>query len=217
MNRVPWRRMLFDCALALCLAPAVARATAVDLGVLSYDVFIPGGAGSPGVDAFDIANFTGAFSVAPDYPVTDSLTFQSASLTLFPIGSTPVVIALGDIGPGFLLDAFGNPIVQVPDTEVFTSAEFTATLSPASFALAGGGTLTASSTAISTVLIPSNGATLTAGVDSAFIETNAVASASTPEPASLPLVAAALLLGAGLVKARSRRLSVNSLGVARRS
>lgn len=207
MNRVPWWRVRLHgaaCIVALCLAPMMARADIADLGVLSYDVFIPGIPGSPGVDAFDIANFTGAFSLPPDFPATDNLTFQSASLTLFPVGLAPVVMALGDIGPGFLLDAFGNPVVQVPDSEVFTSAEFTATLSPLSFALAGGGPFTAGSAVIDTVLMPSNGATLTAGVDSALIETTGSLSTSTPEPSSIVLLLTCLsVCGWLLRRARS--------------
>ena len=68
--------------LGLCLLSSAAYADIVPVGVLSYDTFIPAGNGSPGVDAFDIANFTGAFNLAPDFPVTDSLTFKSAVLTL---------------------------------------------------------------------------------------------------------------------------------------
>lgn len=48
---------------ALCLFSAMARADIIDLGTLSYDTFIPAGSGFPGVDAFDLSNLTGAFSL----------------------------------------------------------------------------------------------------------------------------------------------------------
>jgi hypothetical protein len=194
----------FAWILTLLLIPAAVRANVVDLGVLSYDPFIPGSPGSPGVDAFNVANFTGAFDLPPSFPVSDNLTLLGASLTLFPIGKTPQVFALGDIGPGFLLDAFGNPVVQVPDGELFTSAELTATLSATQFALAGGGSFTANSPAINTLLLPSSGSVLTPGVDFAFIEASS-GPASTPEPASIVFLLTTLLASAGLVRrVRSR-------------
>lgn len=126
------RRRVFQLlgGFTLCLLVSIAQADTVSVGVLSYDTFIPAGDGSPGVLAFDLANLTGAFSLPTDLPVTNSLTFESATLTLTLSDLTQDVIALGDIGPGFLLDQSGNPIVQVPGNEMFDSAEFTATLSP---------------------------------------------------------------------------------------
>src|SRR5580658_9899718 len=99
--RWPFRRMSW-CAVALFLTAGAACANSVDLGVLSYDVFIPGAPGMPGVDAFDIANFTGAFGLPPDFPVSGNLTLVGATLTLFPLGQPSEVLALGNIGPGYL-------------------------------------------------------------------------------------------------------------------
>jgi hypothetical protein len=81
------------------------------------------------------------------------------------------------------LDGFGNLVVEVPDNEVFTSAELTATLSATTFARAGGGVFTASSTAIDTLLLPSSGPNLIAGADLALIEASgSISTPPVPEP-----------------------------------
>jgi len=194
--RCSWKRLTaFACVVGFCLIPTAAKADLISLGVLSYDTFIPGGLGSPGVDAFNIANFTGPFNLPPDFPVTDNLTLQGATLTLFQNGQTPQVLMLGDIGPGFLLDSFGNPVVQVPDNELFTSAEFTATLSVTQFALASGGSFVANSAAIDALLLPSSGPSLTADVDQTLIEAaGAFPTVTTPEPAGVVLLLSILVL-----------------------
>ncbi len=176
--------------LAACgLLTPVAHASTISVGVLSYDTFIPpGGDGSPGVDAFDIANLTGGFSLPPDFPVTDSLTFEDAVLTLTLTDSSQQVFDLGDIGPGFLLDGSGNPVVQVSSDESFTSAELTATLSPTTFMLFDGSTFTADSASLDILLLPSSGPTLTVDVDQTTIDVSSAAAASTPEPAGAALV-----------------------------
>jgi len=172
------------------LTPAV-RASTIAVGVLSFDTFIPpGGDGSPGVDAFDIVNLTGGFSLPPDFPVTDSLTFEDAILTLTLSDSSEEVFDLGDIGPGFLLDGSGNPVVQVSSDESFTSAELTATLSPTTFMLFDGSMFSADSSALDVLLLPSSGSTLTVDVDETTIDVSSAAAASTPEPARAALVLA---------------------------
>jgi len=175
----------------------------ISIGALSYDTFIPAGDGSTGVDAFDIANLTGAFSLPPDFPVTDSLTLQSAVLTLTFSDTTQEIFDLSDIGPGFLLDGGGNPIVQVPGDDSFASAELTATLSATSFMLYDGSTFTAGSTSIDTLLLPSSGNTLTVDVDQTTINVSSAATA-VPEPASGWLMAVAALLII-LLRRRERR------------
>jgi hypothetical protein len=189
---------LLICGLAL-IASLSAKANFIDLGVFSFDSFIPGGPSSPGINAFNIANFTGAFDLPPSFPVIDNLTFQSATLTLFQSGQAPQIFTLGDIGPGFLLDAFGNPVVQIPDTEVFTSAELTATLSATTFALSGGGSFAASSAAIDTLLSPSSGSALSPGVDFALIQASS-GPVPTPEPTSIVFLLTTLLASAGIVR-----------------
>jgi len=178
--------------LASGLLASTARAGVISIGVLSYDTFIPAGGGSPGVDAFDIANLTGAYSLPPDFPVTDSLTLQSAVLTLTFSDSTQQVWDLGDIGPGFLLDNNGNPIVQVPGDETFASAELTAALSPRTFMLYDGSTFSAGSASIDTLLLPSSGTTLTVDVDQTTIDVSSAPS-GVPEPSGVSLMAVGLV------------------------
>jgi len=122
----------------ICLLGMIAQADIANVGALSYDTFIPAGNGSPGVFAFDIYNLTGAFSLPPDFQVTDSLTFGAATLTLTRSDLSQEVFDLGNIGPGYLSDQNGNPIIQVPGNGLFDSAEFTATLSTLTFAQSGG-------------------------------------------------------------------------------
>ena len=184
---------LIRLGVSLCLLVPPALADTIQLGALSYDTFIPAGAGSPGVDAFDIANLTGAFSLAPDFPVADSLTLQAAVLTLTFSDASQQIVNLGDIGPGFLLDGSGNPLVQVPGDDVFASAELTATLSALRFMLSNGSTFTAGTASIDTLLLPSSGNTLTVDVDQTIINVSAP-TVTTPEPASVCLMGAAALI-----------------------
>ena len=155
-------RILITIALVpfLYLLAVPAQANIASVGTLSYDTFIPGSSGFPGVDAFNLSNLSGGFSLPADFPVTDSLTFQSARLTLTFSDLSQEVFNLGDIGPGFLLDPSGNPVVQVPSDQLFASAEFTATLSPGSFALFNGTSFVADSTSLDVLLQPSSGPTL---------------------------------------------------------
>jgi hypothetical protein len=168
----------------LCGICAPAHASTVSLGALSYDTFIPPSTGSPGVDAFNVANLTGSFSLPADFPVIDDLTFQGTMLFLNPVGLAQEVFSLGDIGPGFLQDSGGNPVVQVPSTLVFTSAELKATLSAAMFTLADGTSFAPASTSIDVLLLPSSGSSLTADVDQITLDVSSAPVSTTPEPAS---------------------------------
>ena len=179
--------------IALCLLGTIAKADTINVGALSYDTFIPAGGGSPGVFAFNLANLTGAFSLPPDFPVSDSLTLGSAVLTLTLSDLSLHIIPLGDLGPGFLLDGIGNPIVQVPGNEVFNSAEFTAALSPLTFALSDGTAFAAASSSIDVTLLPSSGPTLTVDVDQTTIGVSGTVTTVTPEPGSAALLLTALL------------------------
>jgi hypothetical protein len=190
------------CAMALALLSADAMATTILIGTLSYDTFIPGNAASPGINAFDISNLTGSFDLPPDFPVSDILAFQSATLTVTFSDLSQEVFALGTVNSGFLLDASGNPVIQVPGNQTFASAEFTAALSLPTFALADGTIVDASSTSIDAVLLPSAGATLVADTDQTTIGVSAVP-ATTPEPASLDLV----LLAGVFLALHLRRIS----------
>jgi hypothetical protein len=188
--------------LGLCILAGHVQADIAELGALSYDTFIGGSSGFPGIDAFNLANLTGAFNLPPDFPVSDSLTFQSASLTLTLNDLSQEVFNLGDIGPGFLLDSGGNPVVQVPGDQLFKSAEFTATLSPGSFALFDGTSFVADSTALDVVLQPSNGPTLVADTDQTTIGVQGTIVGVTPEPS---LFVVLLLVCTCLVLLRLRR------------
>jgi hypothetical protein len=157
------------------------------------------------VDAFDLYNLTGDFSLPPDFPVTDGLTFGEATLTLTLSDLSQDVFNLGDIGPGFLLDDNGNPIVQLPGDEVIDSAEFKATLSPITFALSDGTEFTTDSSSIDVLLLPSIGSTLTVDVDQALIGVTETVPTGTPEPASGDLVLLPPLARAGVAPATKAR------------
>lgn len=201
-------RILITIALVpfLYLLAVPAQANIASVGTLSYDTFIPGSSGFPGVDAFNLSNLSGGFSLPADFPVTDSLTFQSARLTLTFSDLSQEVFNLGDIGPGFLLDPSGNPVVQVPSDQLFASAEFTATLSPGSFALFNGTSFVADSTSLDVLLQPSSGPTLGADVDRTTIAVPGtivgVTPGVTPEPSLFVVLLPAC---ACLVLARLRR------------
>lgn len=161
-------------------------------GLLSFDVFIPAGIG-PGVNAFDIYNFTGPGygPVAGTPYAADSLTFDNTVLTVFLVGGSSQVFDLGNIDPGELLGSDGSPIVQFPSTTEFTSAELTATLSPSTFMLSSGANF-AAVPSIAVSLTPSSGDMLVAGVDVAPVYAEP-ASTATPEPRSITLIAIGLL------------------------
>jgi hypothetical protein len=166
-------------------------ADSIPIGVLSFDVFTPLANGSPGVNAFNISNFTGTFDLPPDLPASTALTFLNAILTVDPNGGPPQAISLGDIGPGPLLDSGGNPlsVLQFPSTTDFTSATFMATLNPAMFLLSDGSTFVGEA-ALSMTLSPSSGLVLGAGTDNALIV--ALPAAEVPEPGTFIVLTAAL-------------------------
>ena len=187
-----WASSVLFLSIVLLLAPTVAFCNTVNLGLISFDVFIPSDISISGVNVFNIFDFTGdlfsgGFALPPDFPVTDFLTFLSSSLTLMGSGS-PLVIPLGDLAPGALSPT--DP-VQFPDTSLFTEAIFTATLNQTSFLLSDGTTFVAGSSAISAAILPSSGTSLVVGTDFSVITVSTVS--SVPEPN------AALLLGASVV------------------
>jgi hypothetical protein len=159
---------------------------------LSFDVFIPASTTPPiqGTNAFDIFNFTGpTFGGILGEPfASDSLTLENASLTVTPASGAPQTFNLGNLGPGESLDANGNPLVQFPSMENFTSATFTATLSPTTFNLSDGSHFVASDT-LSADLVPSSGSFLQASVDSVVISAQPV-----PEPSVLVLLTTSALV-----------------------
>ena len=172
------QRVLLSAALLALFSPELVRADLVNLGVVSFDNLIPAPP-SPGVNAFDVSNFTDGFALPPDFPSLTAVTFKNSTLKLF--GNGTQIIPLGDIGPGFLA-----PAAQFPDTNNFTSAEFIASLDVTTFVLSGEGSFTANSAAIDVLLTPSSGRNLAVG-DFALI-TVSNAPTTIPEPASWPIL-----------------------------
>src|SRR5580658_962477 len=108
--------------IAALLSPASAAAEMVNLGLFSFDNLIPDG-DTPGVNVFDISNYTGAFDLPPDLPVATGVTFQNAVLTVDFDGGGSQIVDLGDIGPG----VFSPPeAAEFVDTTNFTDATLTA-------------------------------------------------------------------------------------------
>ena len=196
-----------------CLFPAIAKSETINIGVLSFDTFIPGSLDSPGVNAFDISNFTGAFGFPPDFPVIDDLTFQGGVLTLFPDSQPAQIIPLPDIGPGFLLDLGGNPFVQVSDSLAFTSAHFTATVVPGAFTLSDGRLFSVNSSTIDVLLLPSIGNYLTSGADQALITVSGAAGTSVPEPSGWSMLAVGLVYFARNLRKKCVRSRVVQLSL----
>ena len=179
--------------LLLLMGSAAARADSLNVGVLSFDVLIPGA-----IDAFTVNNSTEAFKLPPDFPVSSALTFSSPTLTLTESG-TPGSTSLADIGPG--------PFQQfVLDSANFSEAEFTAQLSQTLFALADGTSFQASSNTLTATLLPSSGPFLTPGVDSVLLTVSgSVVATPVPEPSSWLLFAGAapwFILFRGVIRRR---------------
>jgi hypothetical protein len=168
--------------------PAVARADSIPVGVVSFDVFIPG---ASGVNAININNFTGLNALPPDFSGSTDLIFKAASLTLEDTFSQTVF--LGDINPG----SFLFPSLQFPSTRNFRKLTFTATLSQTEFVLVDGTAFKAASPDIALTILPFAGSTLVAGTDFGVITI-----APVPEPGTLPLLLSGL---AGLLGLKLRR------------
>jgi hypothetical protein len=193
------RRILGPSALVLTafLAPTAARASAM-LGVISYNALIPGAPRSPGVNDFEIDNFTGGFVLPPDFPVTSSLAFQNSSLLLTLQGGTQSTILLGDLTPG----VYTPDALQFSAATGFSSALFTATLDQTSLSVPGGPPLQASSALLSVELTPSSGPALVQDSDFTFI-TVATTPLTTPEPNFAPFG----ILVSGAILALSSRIA----------
>ena len=158
MNRAT--KMTKTLRLLLCLSLTYvsvvghASADTIDLGFISFDGFIPGNSGSPGVNEFSINNFTGdpglgGLALPPDFPVFTFLTIQAAQLSLVePSGNE--VFPLGDLAPGTIVtDLF------TASTDIL-SATLSGTISQTTLALSDGSTFTAESASIQTLMLPSS-------------------------------------------------------------
>jgi hypothetical protein len=163
----------------------------LNVGFLSFDVFIPPAPGAPGTNAFNIVNLTDGSALPPDFPALTALTFLNGSLTLAS-GGSPSLVPLGDIGPGNT-----TPILalEFPDTSSFSSALFMATLSTTTIALSDGTTFVADSPSITATMVPSSGGSLTAGVDSVVLSVSGnLVSVPEPNPRGVLLFAGIAML-----------------------
>jgi len=179
----------------LTIATSAAMADSVTVGVVSFDVVNPGA-----TNAFTVYNLTGPFSLFPDFPVADPLTFTGISLTLTESGSSTPFL-LPDAGPG-------SEQLLVLNTDSFTQAAFQANLNQSIFALGDGTIFQASSGVVTATLLPSSGNDLTPGVDFAYLTVSgSPVTIPIPEPSTLLLLLAATPCVLGLRKILRRRQS----------
>ncbi len=196
------RRTVYRTIFPMLLAFGLAQAATIDVGVLSFDVLIPGAPGAPGVNGFTIGNYTGdpasgGFALPPDFPVTDTLIFQQTAVTLTEPGLTGLPVMLGDLAPG----AEQPGSLQFADTTMITSALFAGMLSSTHFQLADGRTFTVTSPDLIATLLPSSGVDLTPGTDFTLISVSGTF-AAVSEPGTY--LTTALILGALLFYRRRR-------------
>jgi hypothetical protein len=169
--------------LLLC-TPGAAKANIFNLGIFSFDGLIPDGA-TPGVNIFDIYNFTGpVWSLPAAFPVITALTLRNVTVTLNGMAGTQI-IPLGDIAPGLFTPP---PSIEFADTRTFTSVTLTADLSSAALMLFNGGTSQLPSDVVTATILPSIGPNLAAGTDLTVISAT-----TTPEPAMGVILGGSLL------------------------
>jgi hypothetical protein len=174
-----------------------ADAGPLNLGVVSYDDFIPSGPdGASGTALISISNFTGDFLLGPDFPSLTALTLLDSTLTLNIAGEEDAtVLSLGPIGPGIF------PVFpELSSAFAITSLTFSANLSTSSFVLEDGTTFLAGSSAVTLTLLPSFGASVLAPGDVGVLSVTPV-----PEPGTISLVVSGLI--AFGVRSRMRRRS----------
>lgn len=193
----------------ICLLSFPAAAATIHIGYVSFDQFIPGAPGFPGVNAFSIANLTGdetlgGYALPPDFPVYTPLVFLGSSLTLTLEGGTNQIFPLGDLAMG----AHMPPVLEFPETALFSQARFTAQVNPTTFSLDDGSAWTVISATIDVQLMPSTGTALEPGLDPVLLTVDANPQTTPiPEPTTWSCVLLALLL-LGLRGIHSCRKSV---------
>jgi hypothetical protein len=162
----------------IVLFTAALHASPISVGGIGFQEFIPASGGLPGINTIFVANLTGPFAFPPDFPVEDPLIFLDSSLEVFEGETAWAFFSLGGIGPGFLEDPDGNPVVLLPGDRAFSRARFRASL-------AGGASL-------DVWLLPSVGDSLAPG-DFALIAYTVTAT-GIPEPSTLVLLAVGALV-----------------------
>jgi len=165
-----------------------AFADTINVGFISFDGFVPGSSGSPGVNEFSINNFTGdpglgGSALPVDFPIFTFLTIQGAQLTLVE-SSGHEVFALGDLAPGTTVSD-----LITASTDIL-SATLSGTISQTALALSDGSAFTAESASIQATVLPLSPPFL-GTTDFALITVSNSATA-VPEPATWCL----LLVGA---------------------
>jgi hypothetical protein len=165
-------------------------ADSIAVGTFSYDPVFASTPGFPGLDAFDIYNFTGGSDLPPTFPVATSLTFNSLNLVVTNADGSSTTYSEGSAGEGptFFLDTL------VSDSTSPLGAVLTGTFSPLTITLSDGTTVYIAGD-FTTTLSPSLGTFLTAGIDSTTIFATVQ---PVPEPSSLLLMACSLALLAGI-------------------
>lgn len=203
------RRALVPLLLLACvLAPAAtgtAHAASIALGVVSFDVFVPGDGDAAGVGAIDIFGLTGdpaagGFALDPDFPSYTPVTLLDALLTLI-VDGTEHVLHLGDIGPGLFDPAHA---LLFPDTASISSLTLSATLSTTMLTLAGGTLFLVDSPMLLLTMLPSSGGAFVPGLDAILISVSGGRPPAVPEP-GVPALLAIGIAGVGYSTSRRRR------------
>ena len=184
-------RRVIVLSLALLLAPAMpARAALINIGLLSFDEFIPSDGEQPGVNAFNVLNLTGDFALPGDFPIVSPIVFTTSTLSV-------VADPLGDIGPG-LFEPQTEGLLYFTALAQFSSATFSAQLGSLVFTLADGTVWEALSPEIIATLLPTTGSFLETG-QSVLLTVDAVQqSVPPPPPNPVPEPQTWLLLGTGI-------------------
>jgi len=174
-----WMGSVFLLVCGLC--PAAAHAGSVDLGDFSFDATSVGGT----QNSFDLTNFTGGFL---PLDVSSAVNFANVTLTLTESTGASLTFSFGSLTPG--ATDLGDFLVGTN----FTSALLTGTLSPASgVTLTDGSTVDFTSMVFSVELLPSSGQQFLATGQDVSIFANTIPALTTPEPASLLLLATGFL------------------------
>jgi hypothetical protein len=170
--------LLFLC-FALLSFPQRADADVISLGTLSFETLILGA-----TNHFVVGNFTDTGAAPPDFPVLTAVSFVGATLVLSRPAGPDETVLLGNQGPG---QVFSGPYSSL---DLFTKANFKATLVPLALALAGGVTFIPTDANIDVDLLPSAGTELQAGdFVTLDVEGDVILTASEPAPAVLLLAA----------------------------
>lgn len=194
-------------AWALVVVPArPAAAESIAIGVVSFDVFLPGDGDTPGVNAINLLNLTGdplagGFALDPDFPSHTEITLLNASLTLV-VDGVPQLLALGDIGPGLF-----DPTLALlfSDTASISSLILTATLSTTALRRGDGTALTAASQMVMLTMLPLVDGALVPGLDLAVISIDADTSTPVPAPGAFVLLVAGISACALRARRRGRQ------------